>query len=284
MSADMDSTPQIKIGIIGGSGLDDPDILECRMERFVDTPFGKPSDALIMGKIKNVDCVLLARHGRQHTIMPSNVNYRANIWALKQQGCTHVIVTTACGSLREDIQPGDIVLLDQFIDRTTKREQTFYDGSPSSLQGVCHIPMAEPFCSRTREVLIDVVKGLGIRYHPHGTMLTIEGPRFSSRAESLMFRQWGADIINMTTVPEVILAKEVGLCYASIAMATDYDCWKEHEEAVCVDNVLKTMKENANKASSILLMAIPVICQMDWEHTIAGHGAMAQSSVMLPKN
>ncbi|KAL7878175.1 hypothetical protein SRHO_G00048180 [Serrasalmus rhombeus] len=119
MSAEMDSTPQIKIGIVGGSGLDDPDILECRTERFVDTPFGKPSDALIMGKIKNVDCVLLARHGRQHTIMPSNVNYRANIWALKQQGCTHVIVTTACGSLREDIQPGDIVLLDQFIDRTT---------------------------------------------------------------------------------------------------------------------------------------------------------------------
>uniref|UniRef100_A0A3B4DPD2 Purine nucleoside phosphorylase n=1 Tax=Pygocentrus nattereri TaxID=42514 RepID=A0A3B4DPD2_PYGNA len=223
---------KLMIGIVGGSGLDDPDILECRTERFVDTPFGKPSDALIMGKIKNVDCVLLARHGRQHTIMPSNVNYRANIWALKQQGCTHVIVTTACGSLREDIQPGDIVLLDQFIDRSTKREQTFYDGSPSSLQGVCHIPMAEPFCSRTREVLIDVVKGLGIRYHPRGTMLTIEGPRFSSRAESLMFRQWGADVINMTTVPEVILAKEVGLCYASIAMATDYDCWKEHEEAL----------------------------------------------------
>ncbi|KAL7878174.1 hypothetical protein SRHO_G00048170 [Serrasalmus rhombeus] len=119
---------------------------------------------------------------------------------------------------------------------------------------------------------------------PWGQCWTIEGPRFSSRAESLMFRQWGADVINMTTVPEVILAKEVGLCYASIAMATDYDCWKEHEEAVCVDNVMKTMKENANKASSILLTAIPVICQMDWEHTIAGHRAVAQSSVMLPKH
>ncbi|XP_026126767.1 S-methyl-5'-thioadenosine phosphorylase [Carassius auratus] len=280
----MASDGHVKIGIIGGSGLDDPDILEGRTERYVVTPFGKPSDALILGKIKNVDCVLLARHGRQHTIMPSNVNYQANIWALKEAGCTHLLVTTACGSLREDIQPGDIVLIDQFIDRTAKRVQTFYDGQPSSPAGVCHIPMAEPFCSRTREVLLEVAQGLGVKCHPRGTMVTIEGPRFSSRAESLMFRQWGADVINMTTVPEVVLAKEAGLCYASIAMATDYDCWKEHEEAVCVDNVLKTMKENANKASSILLTAIPQICQMDWESTINAHKLMAQSSVMLPKH
>ncbi|KAF3852567.1 hypothetical protein F7725_005922 [Dissostichus mawsoni] len=257
----MASTVSIKIGIIGGSGLDDPDILEGRTERYVDTPYGKPSDALILGRIKNVECVLLARHGRQHTIMPSNVNYQANIWALREEGCTHLLVTTACGSLREEIQPGDIVLIDQFIDRTTKRAQTLYDGQPSSPPGVSHIPMAEPFCNRTRE-----------------------GPRFSSRAESLMFRQWGADVINMSTVPEVVLAKEAGLCYASIAMATDYDCWKEHEEAVCVDNVLKTMKENANKASSILLTAIPLISQMDWAHTIKTLKTMAQSSVMLPKH
>ncbi|XP_048972145.1 S-methyl-5'-thioadenosine phosphorylase isoform X3 [Canis lupus dingo] len=140
-----------KIGIIGGTGLDDPEILEGRTEKYVDTPFGKPSDALILGKIKNVDCVLLARHGRQHSIMPSNVNYQANIWALKEEGCTHVIVTTACGSLREEIQPGDIVIIDQFIDRTTKRPQTFYDGSHACARGVCHIPMAEPFCPKTRE-------------------------------------------------------------------------------------------------------------------------------------
>ncbi|KPP62285.1 S-methyl-5'-thioadenosine phosphorylase-like [Scleropages formosus] len=273
---------QLKIGIIGGSGLDDPDILEGRVEKYVDTPYGKPSDALIVGKIKNVECVLLARHGRQHTIIPSNVNYRANIWALKEEGCTHLLVTTACGSLREDIQPGDIVLVDQFIDRTTKRHQTFYDGGPSSPPGVCHIPMAEPFCGKTREVggpsgraaevrqhvLLEVARGLGVKCHNRATMLTIEGPRFSTRAESLLFRQWGADVINMTTVPEVVLAKEAGLCYASIAMATDYDCWKEHEEAVCVDNVLKTMKENANKASSILLTAIPQIGKMDWSETI----------------
>uniref|UniRef100_A0A668UH08 Purine nucleoside phosphorylase n=1 Tax=Oreochromis aureus TaxID=47969 RepID=A0A668UH08_OREAU len=228
----VNSSHIFQIGIIGGSGLDDPDILEGRTERYVETPYGKPSDALILGKIKNVDCVLLARHGRQHTIMPSNVNYRANIWALREEGCTHLLVTTACGSLREEIQPGDIVIIDQFIDRTTKRSQTLYDGQPTSPPGVCHVPMAEPFCNKTREVLVEVARSLGVKCHVRGTMLTIEGPRFSSRAESLMFRQWGADVINMTTVPEVVLAKEAGLCYASIAMATDYDCWKEHEEAV----------------------------------------------------
>ncbi|CAM4493180.1 unnamed protein product [Leuciscus chuanchicus] len=168
--------------------------------------------------------------------------------------------------------------------RTTKRVQTFYDGQPTSPPGVCHIPMAEPFCSKTREVLLEVAQALGVKCHTRGTMVTIEGPRFSSRAESLMFRQWGADVINMSTVPEVVLAKEAGLCYASIAMATDYDCWKEHEEAVCVDNVLKTMKENANKASSILLTAIPQISQMDWESTINAQKLMSQSSVMLPKH
>nr|F6V515.1 RecName: Full=S-methyl-5'-thioadenosine phosphorylase; AltName: Full=5'-methylthioadenosine phosphorylase; Short=MTA phosphorylase; Short=MTAP; Short=MTAPase [Xenopus tropicalis] len=275
----------VKVGIIGGSGLDDPDILEGRLEKYVDTPFGKPSDALVLGKIKNVDCVLLAsRHGRQHTIAPTNVNYRANIWALKSEGCTHILVTTACGSLREEIQPGDIVIVDQFIDRTTKREQTFYDGGPSCLPGVCHIPMAEPFCAKTREVLIDIAKRLGIKCHSKGAMITIEGPRFSSKAESQMFRLWGADVINMTTVPEVILAKEAGICYASIAMATDYDCWKEHEEAVSVDRVLKTLKENANKATSILLTAIPQIAAMDWTELLQSMKSTVQLSVMLPKH
>ncbi|XP_054843264.1 S-methyl-5'-thioadenosine phosphorylase [Eublepharis macularius] len=283
MAAAAASAP-VKIGIIGGSGLDDPDILEGRTEKYVDTPYGKPSDALILGKIKNVDCVLLARHGRHHTIMPSNVNYRANLWALKEEGCSHVLATTACGSLREEIQPGDIVMIDQFIDRTTKRHLTFYDGNHSCLHGVCHIPMAEPFCAKTREVLMDIAKKLGIKCHSKGTMITIEGPRFSSRAESLMFRSWGGDVINMTTIPEVILAKEAGLCYASIAMATDYDCWKEHEEAVSVDKVLKTLKENANKATSLLLTAIPQIGSMDWTETQHNLKNAVQLSVMLPKH
>ncbi|XP_048147709.1 S-methyl-5'-thioadenosine phosphorylase isoform X2 [Corvus hawaiiensis] len=271
------------IGIIGGTGLDDPDILEGRTEKYVDTPYGKPSDALILGKIKNVDCVLLARHGRHHTIMPSNVNYRANIWALKEENCSHVLVTTACGSLREEIQPGDLVIIDQFIDRTTKRHCTLYDGQHSNLSGVCHIPMAEPFCTKTREVLTETAKKLGLQCHSKGTMITIEGPRFSSRAESCMFRSWGADVINMTTVPEVILAKEAGMSYASIAMATDYDCWKEHEEAVSVDKVLKTLKGNANKATSILLTAIPQIGSMEWTNTLHALKTTVQCSVILPK-
>ncbi|XP_006037555.1 S-methyl-5'-thioadenosine phosphorylase [Alligator sinensis] len=273
-----------KIGIIGGTGLDDPDLLEGRTEKYIETPYGKPSDALILGKIKNVDCVLLARHGRHHTIMPSNVNFRANIWALKEEACTHLIVTTACGSLREEIQPGDIIIIDQFIDRTTKRHQTFYDGQYCGLSGVCHIPMNEPFCTKTREVLIEIAKKIGLKCHSKGTVITVEGPRFSSRAESIMFRSWGADVINMTTVPEVTLAKEAGICYASIAMATDYDCWKEHEEAVSVDKVLKMLKENANKATSILLTAIPQIGAMDWTGTLHNLKGTVQCSVMLPKH
>lgn len=166
------------------------------------------------------------RHGRSHSIMPSTVNYRANIWALRQLNCTHILASTATGSLQENIKPGDLVVLDSFIDRTTKRSQTFYDGSSQSDLGVCHLPMSPAFCERTRKLLIDTAKELGLEAHPTGTVVTIEGPRFSSKAESLMFKQWNAHLVNMTTVPEVVLAKEAGICYASIAMATDYDSWR----------------------------------------------------------
>uniref|UniRef100_A0A3Q4H9T8 Methylthioadenosine phosphorylase n=1 Tax=Neolamprologus brichardi TaxID=32507 RepID=A0A3Q4H9T8_NEOBR len=245
-----------QIGIIGGSGLDDPDILEGRTERYVETPYGK--------------LFLISFHtfSTLGQINELNRNKVINLTSLS------VFIFLSW-------KPN---LLFFFFGRTTKRSQTLYDGQPTSPPGVCHIPMAEPFCNKTREVLVEVARSLGVKCHVRGTMLTIEGPRFSSRAESLMFRQWGADVINMTTVPEAVLAKEAGLCYASIAMATDYDCWKEHEEAVCVDNVLKTMKENANKASSILLTAIPQISQMDWAQTINTLKSMAQSSVMIPKH
>src|SRR3989344_2874985 len=172
----------IKVGIIGGSGLDDPDIIKDRKEFYADTRFGKPSDALIIGTIKDIDVVLLARHGRKHTIMPGNVNYRANIMALKEQGCTHVLVSTACGSLREEIEPGYLVFIDQFIDRTTKRHSTFYDKDQ-----VCHIPMAEPFCNELRQLLIGSAKRHEYKHADKGTMITIEGPRFSTKSESRMF-------------------------------------------------------------------------------------------------
>lgn len=169
--------------------------------------------------------------------MPSSINFRANIHALKQEGCTHVISTTACGSLQEHIQPGHIVILDQFIDRTSKRETTFYDGKPGSLPGICHMQMDQPFCKKTCSVLIKAAKKLQLKCHETGTVVTIEGPRFSSKAESMMFRSWGCDVINMTTIPEVCLTKEAGLCYASIALPTDYDCWKDEPVSRSIDMV-----------------------------------------------
>ena len=249
--------------------MDDPQLLENRSEKVIETPFGSPSDVLIEGKISGIDCVLLARHGRSHSIMPTNVNYRANIWALKMVGCTHLIVSTATGSLRENIKPGELVVIDNFIDRTTKRQQTFYDGGEKSPIGVCHLQMDPAFCTKTRNILINTAAELGINVDNKGTAVTIEGPRFSSKAESLMFRQWGGDVINMTTVPEVVLAKEAGLCYAAIAMATDYDCWRDFGESVCVADVLATFKKNVTLVTQILIGAVPKIAQIDWQDTIS---------------
>ncbi|GFO04663.1 S-methyl-5'-thioadenosine phosphorylase [Plakobranchus ocellatus] len=271
---------KIKIGIIGGSGMDNPLILEDRKEKKVTTPFGDPSDVLILGTIKGVDCVLLARHGRSHNLFPSIVNYRANIWALKEEGCSHLIATTMCGSLQENKHPGEIVLIDDFIDRTTKRKLTFFDCTSDAASGVCHVPMNEPFCPKTRAVLASCVKALGYPFHEKGTMITIEGPRFSTRAESRLFRQWRADVVNMSTVPEVTLAKEVGLLYASVALVTDYDSWREDREAVNVELAVKTFKENADKACKVLLYAIPKIAEQDWDEDIQQNEEIARSSVL----
>lgn len=272
----------IKIGIIGGSGLDDPDILKNRKELSVETPFGLPSDVLIQGEISKTPCVLLARHGRKHSIMPGKVNYRANIWALKQQGCTHVIATTATGSLQENIKPGDLVIPNSFIDRTTKREQTFYDGEEGHPIGVCHIPMEPAYCEKSRELIIKVAEQLGYPVHKTGTIVTIEGPRFGSKAESLMHRQWGAHLVNMTTVPEVILAKEAGLLYVSIALATDYDCWKSGEDRLNVPEILQKFKENVSKVTDLILKAVPVFASEDWTNEYADMQKMIKDSVMLP--
>ncbi|XP_056019964.1 S-methyl-5'-thioadenosine phosphorylase-like [Ostrea edulis] len=273
---------KVKIGIVGGSGLSNPELLKNGKEVSMDTPFGKPSDVLITGEIEGVPCVLLSRHGRGNRINPTNVNYRANIWALQQAGCTHLLVTTACGSLQGNIHPIDIVVIDQFIDRTQKRNQTFFDGEPSSLPGLCHLPMAEPFCPRTRKILYDCAKDLGISCHEKGTMLTIEGPRFSSRAESKLWHSWGAHCINMTTVPEVILAKELGLCYGALALVTDYDSWREGEEAVNVENVTKTFKTNATNATAVILKAIPLIAKQNWTETREQNKKFVQMNTVLP--
>ncbi len=244
----------VKVGIIGGSGLDEPKILAEAKEIDVSTPFGKPSSRLTLGKIGGVDVVILARHGRKHSIMPSSVPFRANIRALKEQGCTHIIATTACGSLREEIKPGDFVFIDQFIDRTTKRKSTFYEK-----EKVCHIPMAEPFCEKLRKILAETARGLKFSYHGSGTIITIEGPRFSTKAESHLFRSWNADVINMSTVPEAVLAREAGICYSVIAMSTDYDCWRESGEAVTWEMIVSTMKKNADNVKKLIAGAIPKI-------------------------
>ncbi len=236
-----------KIGIIGGSGLDDPKILQNPKDLELDTPYGQPSDKLVCGTIGNTEVVILARHSKAHSISPTKVPYRANIWALKEVGCTEIFATTACGSLRETYKPGDIVFLDQFIDWTKLRTLTFFEDE------VVHTAMPEPFDAAIRQKLVAAVKELGYRYHDKGTMITIEGPRFSTKAESRMFQIMGADLINMSTVPEVSLANELKLPYQSIAMVTDYDCWKENEEPVSYDMVMNTMKENADKVKKLLI-------------------------------
>lgn len=245
----------IKIGIIGGSGLDNPDILQEAQDIEVETPYGKPSSLLKVGKINGVEVILLARHSREHTIPPTQVNFRANISALKEQGCTHILATTACGSLREDIGRGDFVIVDQFIDHTRHRTITFHEEfQPHQPE---HCPMAEPFSAELRDALIRTCEDLGLKHHDKGTVITIEGPRFSTKAESYMFRSWGADVINMSIAPEAILANEAKIPYAAIAMSTDYDCWKEDEEPVSWEAVLAVFKLNVQKVTNLLVNTIP---------------------------
>jgi 5'-methylthioadenosine phosphorylase len=249
----------VKIGIIGGSGLDNPELFKNSQDIRASTPWGKPSADLKIGKIEGVDVVLLGRHGREHTIPPTQVNYRANIQALKDIGCTHILATTAVGSLRKEIGRGDLVILDQFIDFTKQRKMTFHESFKP--HEPIHIPMAEPFNSQLRNILIKVCSELKITFHKTGTVVTIEGPRFSTRAESKMFRLMGADIINMSVATETALANEVGIPYAAIAMSTDYDCWKEDEEPVSWDAILEVFKGNADKVTQLLLSAIPYIAK-----------------------
>ncbi|HYA26497.1 MAG TPA: S-methyl-5'-thioadenosine phosphorylase [Thermodesulfovibrionales bacterium] len=244
---------RLRVGIIGGSGMDDPHLMKDKREKKVRTLYGKPSSTLIIGKISGVDTVVLARHGRDHSIYPTGVNFRANMFALKKEGCTHILATTAVGSLREKIRPGDLVFVDQFIDFTRHRTLTFHD------EKVIHTPMSEPFCKNLRLLLADSAKELNLKHHKKGTVITIEGPRFSTKAESHMFRAWGADVINMSTVPEVILARELGICYQTIAMSTDYDCWKEGEEPVTWEMILSIMTKNADNVRRLILKTIPKI-------------------------
>ncbi|MBF0329675.1 MAG: S-methyl-5'-thioadenosine phosphorylase [Nitrospirae bacterium] len=248
---------KIKIGIIGGSGLDDPRFMNNPKTKTVKTSYGAPSSPLTIGKIEGVDVVVLARHGKGHTIFPTGVNFRANISALQKEGCTHILATTAVGSLREQIKPGDLVFVDQFIDFTKHRPLTFHE------KKVVHTPMAEPFCTDLRSLLVKSAKEMKLRHHKTGTVVTIEGPRFSTKSESHMFRLLGADVINMSTVPEAPLAREAGICYQSIAMSTDYDCWKEGEEPVTWEMIVKIMTHNADNVKKLIVKTLSKIKNAD---------------------
>lgn len=243
-----------KIAIIGGSGLENPAILKNATEINIDTPYGPTSSAFKCGTIGGKEVAILSRHGRQHTIPPSQVNNRANIWAIHELGCTHILATTACGSLREKIGRGDFVVPDQFIDFTRHRPVTFFDSfQPGDMK---HTPMADPFDNVLRTKIIEAARETDLKIHEQGTVITIEGPRFSTRAESNMFRMWGADVINMSTAPEAILANELGIPYAAIAMSTDYDCWKTDEAPVTWGDVLKVFSENVVHVIALLKQVI----------------------------
>jgi 5'-methylthioadenosine phosphorylase len=249
----------IKVGIIGGSGLDNPKILKNAKEISVETAYGNPSSPLFTGNIEGVEIVVLARHGREHTIPPTQVNYQANIQALKEQGCTHILATTACGSLRDEIKRGDFIIVDQFIDFTRHRKISFFEHFESGAENAKHTPMADPFSEELRAKLIQAGQELGLKIHEQGTVITIEGPRFSTRAESRMFRLWGADIINMSIAPEAILANEAGIPYAAVAMSTDYDCWKTDEPPVAWPEILAVFEKNVENVKKLLLKTIPKV-------------------------
>lgn len=241
------------LGIIGGSGLEDPKILTDFKEIEIETPYGKTSSKITTGVIGGKQVAIISRHGKNHEISPTLVPYQANIWALKKAGCTHVLATTACGSLKQDFHPGDMIFIDQFIDWTKLRKLTYFENFTN---GSIHTPMALPFDANLRQSLVKTAQKLGFSYHDGGTMITIEGPRFSTKAESFMFQKLGADLINMSSVPEVQLANELKIPYQAIALVTDYDCWKENEESVTPELVTKVMEANAQKVKELLIKTI----------------------------
>jgi 5'-methylthioadenosine phosphorylase len=246
-----------KIAIIGGTGLENPHILENAGSTYPETPFGKTDAPVRTGRIGGVEVCLFSRHGTHHEIAPTHVNNRANIWAIRELGCTHILATTACGSLKKEIAPGDLVIPDQFIDFTRFRANTFFDRFENGQ--LHHVPMGEPFNARLREILIRKAREMNLGFHERGTVITIEGPRFSTRAESRMFRSWGADIINMSTAPECILANELEIPYAAIAVSTDYDSWMEEEHPVTWEKVLEVFKMNVDNVISLILNTLPLL-------------------------
>jgi len=243
--------PQARIGVIGGSGLYDIEGLTDTEEVSLDTPFGKPSDTIVVGRLEGVGIAFLPRHGRGHRILPTEVPAQANIYALKSLGVEHIISVNAVGSLKEELKPGDLLILDQLIDRTQGRVNTFFGNGI-----VAHISFAEPFCPVLSQTLYQATREAGATVQPGGTCVVMEGPAFSTKAESFLYRSWGADVVGMTTLPEAKLAREAEICYASIACITDYDCWHEVHAAVTVEMILDILHKNVVTAKNIIKMAV----------------------------
>jgi len=239
------------VGIIGGSGLYDMPGLEEVEQRDVDTPFGRPSAPTTLGRLDGIPVAFLPRHGLHHQISPSNIPMRANIWALKQLGVERLLSVSAVGSMREAIRPLDFVVPDQIFDRTIGRERTFFEDA------VAHVALADPFCDDSRRIVSDAVRAGGVTLHDGGTYICIEGPQFSMKGESKIYRSWGVDIIGMTAMPEARLAREAGLCYVTLAMVTDYDVWHESEAAVSVQAVIENLRKNVVNAQQVIRAALP---------------------------
>ncbi|KXK32988.1 MAG: methylthioadenosine phosphorylase [Candidatus Brocadia sinica] len=242
------------IGIIGGSGLYNIEGIEGVKSVSIDTPFGKPSDSFTIGSLEGRQVAFLPRHGKGHTILPSELNFRANIYGMKKLGVEHIIAVSAVGSMKEEIQPLDIVIPDQFFDRTRGRISTFFG------EGIVgHVSFADPVCGVLADTLFNAAKSIGVRVHKGGTYLCMEGPLFSTRAESNVYRQWGVSVIGMTNLQEAKLSREAEICYSTLAMATDYDCWHVSEEAVTLEMIIGNLNKNAETAKRILKEAIPKI-------------------------
>ena len=242
------------IGIIGGSGLYEMEALKITERKKIETPFGDASDEFVAGELSEVPVIFLARHGQGHRILPSEINYRANIWGFKSLGVERILSVSAVGSLKEEIEPGHLVFVDQFVDRTARRISTFFgDGV------VAHVALADPICPSLRASLAQAAQELKLNFHPKGTYICIEGPQFSTRAESNIYRGFQADLIGMTNVTEAKLAREAEICYATIALSTDYDCWHPEHDSVTADQVIQTLVANVEKARRLLQGVLPLL-------------------------
>ncbi|HVR30652.1 MAG TPA: S-methyl-5'-thioadenosine phosphorylase [Thermoanaerobaculia bacterium] len=236
-----------RLGVIGGTGLYGMEELRKVEERWVDTPFGRPSDAYVLGELEGTPVAFLPRHGRDHRLLPSELNYRANVFGFRKLGVTHLVSVSAVGSLREPYEPGQVVVVDQFFDRTRHRPDTFFGNGL-----VAHVSFAHPTCPGLSAVALEALRRIDAKHHAGGTYLCMEGPQFSTKAESVVYRQWGADVIGMTNLQEAKLAREAEMCFICLALVTDWDCWKEDVESVTVEGVLEVLKRNTSTAQNTL--------------------------------